>query len=226
MDDSASGHTRSVGGFAVALVLAVVVGMWAVDGGGSSSPSAVAMTGSPRAAPGGEQAPVAGPPIRDAVPVVPAADWRFGLRPSQQRRCEELLAAEDTAVVLVRVGRANDYTTLFGGSYRSLRVHVLDGAPALGIARGSVVEVCWRQGGGNREVEVGDVFFAVVTNADPVAKMFGLPPRLRELAFAGTVLPDAVAGSTAAAAARTPLPSAQPQVAGTGLLEASRRAGK
>jgi len=102
---------------------------------------------------------------------------------------------------------------------------VLDGSPALGVARGSVVDVCWRQGGGNREVEVGEVFFAVVTNADPVAKMFGLPPRLRELAFACAVLPDAVASSTAAAAARTPLPIAQPQGAGPALLDAIRRAG-
>jgi len=112
-DDSASGHRRSVAGFAVALVLAVVFGMWAVEGGGTSSPSAVAMTSPPQAAAGGEQSPDAGPPIRDAVQVVPAADWRFGLRPSQQRRCEELLAEEDTGAVLVRVDSVEDYKMLF-----------------------------------------------------------------------------------------------------------------
>ena len=134
--------------------------------------------------------------VRDPASVTPVANWHSNLTEEQRALCLELLKKDDIDVVLVRVISTSSYSTLWGEAHREFRVRVLDGSEKLNLVRHSDIDACIRVGHGCRELAVGEVCFAFIANSDPVAKVIGLPPRLRMLEFAGPALPESVAMST------------------------------
>ena len=148
--------------------------------------------------------------VRDPASMAPVANWQSNLTEEQRARCLEMLKKDDTDVVLVRVISKSSYSTLWGEAHRAFRVRVLDGSEKLNLARHSDVDACSRVGHGARELVVGEVCFAFIANSDPVAKVVGLPPRLRMLEFAGPALPESVAMSTDAKAQASPAPVVEP----------------
>jgi hypothetical protein len=145
------------------------------------------------------------------VPVSPAlpADWRLGLTEESRGSCLAMLEDEDTDVVLVQVMNTGTYSSFNGGRHREFRVQVLDGSEKLGLLRQEICEASWPLEEACRDVVVGEVFFAFVTNRYVLPKRFGMPPKMRSLRFACPALPGNIAVSTIAEAQAASAPAAQ-----------------
>jgi hypothetical protein len=184
--------------------------VWALSGADPAAPPAPT-TGVDRQAPAAPtpaaatSAPIAS--AREPVPLPPAATWRTGLTPAEEARCATLLDDEHADVVLVRVEAEPDVHTLdqvlgtAPTNRRFLKLVVLDSSERLSLRRQQRADVFYLPIEDDRHAQVGETFFAVLQNADPVAKLIDLPARQLELAFAGPPLEGRVAASTIQAAA-------------------------
>ena len=182
-------------------------------------PSTRSIAGSPPASTTGvaRQAPAAptpaaatsapAAPAREPVPLPPAATWRTGLTPAEEARCAALLDDEHADVVLVRVEAEPEVQTLnqlmgkAPTNRRFLKLVVLDGSERLSLRRQQRTDAFYLPTEEDRDARVGETFFAVLQNADPVAKLVDPPPRSIGLAFAGPPPEGRVAASTTQAAA-------------------------
>ena len=149
------------------------------------------------------------------TPVPPAVTWRTGLTPEQEARWLALLEDEDTDIVLVRIeGEQNPLTLdqLLGRDTpprQYLNVRVLDGSEPLYLQRKQLTSLVYEPKDGDRDVAVGETFYAAVANIDPVAKLIDGPPRALGLTFAGSALEEPVVLRTVNEVEASPEPAAQ-----------------